>query len=385
MNEISFKDFITLQRGFDLPRKKMKNGIYPVIGSTSIIGYHDEYKVSPPGVITGRSGSLGIVQFTNRKYWPHNTALWVKDFKGNYPKYVYYYLKTIDFYRFNSGASVPTLNRNNLDQLEIEVHNKKTQKMIADILTKYDNLIDQCLQQIRILEEMAQLNYDKWFVKLHYPGFEEDSLVESETYFGKIPKDWEIKKLGEIIKFEKGRKAKDIHKTLEEKRTRYILIDGLKTGNFLFTSDKKGVFVGDKDILMVMDGASSGSMYFGTKGFVGSTLAAIRISNEYKLILYYLYYFLKNNYDLISKNNVGSAIPHANKNFILDLKILIPTNCILQKTDYIFDILHNLIRNLKKKNKVLQNMRDLLIPELILGNIDISKIEINLNGEEEDD
>ena len=58
------------------------DGPYPVIGSTSILGYHNEYKKDPPGVVTGRSGSLGTVQFINKKYWPHNTSLWVKDFKA---------------------------------------------------------------------------------------------------------------------------------------------------------------------------------------------------------------------------------------------------------------------------------------------------------------
>jgi type I restriction enzyme S subunit len=83
-----FKDFVTLQRGFDLPKKNMIDGPYPVVGSTSIIGYHNEYKVKGPGVITGRSGSLGEVQYIKDDFWAHNTSLWVKDFKGNNPKYV---------------------------------------------------------------------------------------------------------------------------------------------------------------------------------------------------------------------------------------------------------------------------------------------------------
>ena len=103
MNEIIFKNFIKLQRGFDLPKVQMIKGEYPVIGSTTIIGYHNEYKVDSPGVITGRSGSLGFVQFVKKKYWPHNTSLWVKDFKGNDPKYVYYFLKVFGLERFNSG------------------------------------------------------------------------------------------------------------------------------------------------------------------------------------------------------------------------------------------------------------------------------------------
>ena len=120
--KITFKKFVTLQRGFDLPKKHMKPGMYPVIGSTSIIGYHDEFKVDPPGVVTGRSGALGSVQYTTVKYCPHNTSLWIKDFKGNLPRYVYYFLQTLGLQQFNSGAAVPTLNRNDLDTLELKIH-----------------------------------------------------------------------------------------------------------------------------------------------------------------------------------------------------------------------------------------------------------------------
>jgi type I restriction enzyme S subunit len=115
--EIEFRDFVTLQRGFDLPIPKMKEGEVPVLGSNCIVGYHNEVKVEPPGVVTGRSGTLGIVQYTDKPFWPHNTSLWVKDFKGNFPKFVYYKLQTLKLERFNGGASVPTLNRNVLAHL----------------------------------------------------------------------------------------------------------------------------------------------------------------------------------------------------------------------------------------------------------------------------
>jgi len=101
--------------------KNMCGGPYPVVGSTSFIGCHNEYKIEPPGVVTGRRFTLGFIQYINENYWLHNTTLWVKNFKNNLPLYVYYYLQTLDLKRFNSGAGVPTLNRNDLDALEIYV------------------------------------------------------------------------------------------------------------------------------------------------------------------------------------------------------------------------------------------------------------------------
>jgi type I restriction enzyme S subunit len=200
-----FSDFITLQRGFDLPKSEMREGPFPVLGSTSVIGHHSEFKVEPPGVITGRSGSLGVVQYVHERYWPHNTALWVKDFKGNDPKFVYFCMQGMDFARFNAGAGVPTLNRNHLDSLEVNVPPLPIQRHIAGILSAYDELIENSQRRIKILESMARALYREWFVHFRFPGHESAPLVPSTL--GEIPQGWEVKKLSEIAEnFDRLRK-----------------------------------------------------------------------------------------------------------------------------------------------------------------------------------
>lgn len=84
---------VTLQRGFDITRNQQKIGNVPVVSSSGINSYHDTALVKAPGVIIGRKGSLGTVFYIEQNYWPHDTTLWVKDFYGNYPKFVYYFLK----------------------------------------------------------------------------------------------------------------------------------------------------------------------------------------------------------------------------------------------------------------------------------------------------
>jgi type I restriction enzyme S subunit len=120
----------------------MISGVFPVVASTTIKGYHNQPKIKSPCVVTGRSGSLGIVQYITKDCWPLNTSLYVKDFKGNFPKYVYYYLKTMHLEIYNSGAGVPTLNQNHLHSLRIKVHKLEIQQKIADILSAYDDLIE---------------------------------------------------------------------------------------------------------------------------------------------------------------------------------------------------------------------------------------------------
>jgi len=95
--KIRLDEFVKFQRGFDLPKDKFKKGNIPVYGSTSILGHHNVAKVKAPGVITGRSGTLGRFQYAKQDFWPHNTSLWVKDFKGNNPKFAYYLMQCLDF------------------------------------------------------------------------------------------------------------------------------------------------------------------------------------------------------------------------------------------------------------------------------------------------
>ena len=194
-----FEDFVTLQRGFDLPKTEMRDGPFPVVGSTSVIGYHNDFKVEPPGVVTGRSGSLGTVQLVREPYWPHNTSLWVRDFKGNDPRFVYYRLQELDLARFNAGAGVPTLNRNHLDSLELDVPPLPVQLRVAGILSAYDDLIENNQRRIQILETMARALYREWFVEFRFPGH--DKIPRVASPLGDIPEGWEVKTVADSRNF----------------------------------------------------------------------------------------------------------------------------------------------------------------------------------------
>jgi type I restriction enzyme, S subunit len=134
-------DFITLQRGFDLPTSQRKKGNIPIVSSSGISGWHSCAKVSEPGVVTGRYGSIGKVHFVEQDYWPLNTTLFVKNFHGNFPKFVYYQLHTIKLESFNDKTSVPGVNRNQLHSIRLAYPNTEEQVEIASILTTTDRKI----------------------------------------------------------------------------------------------------------------------------------------------------------------------------------------------------------------------------------------------------
>lgn len=139
--KLAIADVAPLQRGFDLPTSSMENGKIPVIMSNGIGGYHSVAKQKGPGVITGRSGTIGAVYYSETDYWPHNTTLWVTDFKDNYPKYVYYLYQHINFNRFAAGSGVPTLNRNDVHKYEVLIPSFEEQQKIADFLSTVDEKI----------------------------------------------------------------------------------------------------------------------------------------------------------------------------------------------------------------------------------------------------
>ena len=129
----NINEILTFHRGYDLTKNEMKAGRYPVVGSTTVIGYHNEFKIKGPGIVTGHSGSLGKYQFIWDNFWPHNTSLYISDYKDHNIFFVYSLLQTVDFASLNNGGAIPTLNRNVLSNIEVIEPTDELQEMFAKI------------------------------------------------------------------------------------------------------------------------------------------------------------------------------------------------------------------------------------------------------------
>src|SRR2546429_7069948 len=147
--KVPFFGFCVLQRGYDLPLAKAKTGPYPIVTSAGTVQHHVEFKMRAPGVVTGRSGSIGRVFFIEENYWPHNTALFVKDFNGNDPKFVYYFLTGFDSIQYSASTAVPTLNRNNLRGLSVAVPPLPEQRRIVAKLEKLLAKAEACQRRLQ--------------------------------------------------------------------------------------------------------------------------------------------------------------------------------------------------------------------------------------------
>ena len=195
--ETTLGEVLTLQRGFDLPARDRVDGPYPIVSSSGITGFHAVAKVQPPGVVIGRYGSLGSVHWITEPYWPHNTALWVKDFKGNDPRLVSYLLRTIS-HDGSAAAAVPGVNRNRLHRLPVRVPLAPVQHRIAAVLSAFDELIAINERRIELLEELARSIYREWFMRFRAPG----TVPVGD---GGLPSGWSVARLGDVATLNYGK------------------------------------------------------------------------------------------------------------------------------------------------------------------------------------
>ncbi len=149
-----FKEFCLLKRGYDLPAQSRISGEYPLVSSSGIIDTHNERKVQGPGIVTGRSGTIGRVHYIENDFWPLNTTLYSQKLFGNVPKYIYYYLMTFDFKTYSSSTAVPTLNRNLFLDVPIKVPNIREQEEIVCILDKLLASEQQAQELCNIIEKI---------------------------------------------------------------------------------------------------------------------------------------------------------------------------------------------------------------------------------------
>lgn len=189
--QIALGDAVTFQRGFDLPQKNRKAGNIPVVSSAGITDHHSVSAVEPPGIITGRYGTIGEVFFVQEAFWPLNTTLFVKDFHGNDPRFIYYALQRFDFASFSGKSGVPGVNRNDLHAENVVFpRNINEQRAIAAALSDVDALLNGLDRLIAKKRGIKQATMQQLLTgQTRLPGFEER---------------WKTKTLDEVVTFLSG-------------------------------------------------------------------------------------------------------------------------------------------------------------------------------------
>ena len=158
-------DFVAFKRGFDLPQQKRENGQVPIFSSSGITGTHSTAMVKAPGVITGRYGTIGEVFYAAEDFWPLNTTLFVENYHGNDAKFIYYFLKTLEWSKFTSASAVPGINRNTVHKEIVSLPDIETQKRIASTLSMLDEKIKTNTEINDNLYAQAKATTKQWISK----------------------------------------------------------------------------------------------------------------------------------------------------------------------------------------------------------------------------
>ena len=345
----ALRDLVSLQRGHDLPEYRRQRGSVPVVGSAGPNGFHNEAKQKGPGVTIGRSGaSIGNVTYVAEDYWPHNTCLYVTDFKGNNPRYVAYLLSTLNLRQLNSGAAQPSLNRNFVYSLKVRFPKPERQDRIASILSAYDDLIENNRRRIQLLEQAARLLYKEWFVRLRFPGHEHVKVRDG------APKGWERKPLGEFAPLNYGKALKKDHRT---------------PGPFPVFGSSGVVGTHEKALapgpaIIVGRKGNAGSVHWSKDDFYPiDTVYFI----EAKHCSIYLYYALLHTQFI----NTDVAVPGLNRDFAHSRLLLLPDNKILALFEQHTAVIYEQINRLEKYSQGLAKARDVLLPRLMSGEVAI--------------
>ncbi len=378
---------LTFQRGFDITKDEQRDGPFSVISSSGPKSTHAEFKVKGPGVIIGRKGSLGTVFYSELNYWPHDTTLWVKDFHGNDPRFAYYFLQTMGFERLDAGSSNPSLNRNHIHTIQVLWPPHAIQRRIAGILSAYDELIENSQRRIKILEAMACALYREWFIHFHFPGHE--SLPRVPSPLGNIPQGWEVASLGEHLSaLESGKRPKGGIREVEDGVPSIGAenINGIGQHDFagekfvsreFFQEMRKGI-VCDRDVAIYKDGAYIGKSSYFRDGFphveccVNEHVFLLRSSGvRLKQNALYLWLQEPDTVQTIRSKNANAAQPGINQQTVNGLALVLPDSKTDTNFDRLVEPLFAEIINLSKKIQNLRRTRDLLLPRLLSGQIDV--------------
>jgi len=310
--------------------------------------------------------------------------------EGVDPRYLYYAItdqRFTDYLTLSAkGAAYPAVDTEIIKRGKIPIWPIDIQQKIASILSAYDDLIENNTRRIQILEEMAQLIYREWFVNFRFPGYEKVRFVNSKL--GKIPEGWEVVKLEDIIENVKEKTEAGEHL----KNREYLPIDCIPRKSFLLLESQDYTHAKSSLILFNRKDILFGNMrsYFHKviiapfDGVTRTTCFVLRPRNKNYLSYAYLTLFNEKTVSYSAQHSKGSTIPYAVwEGGLAEMKIIMPSRKIIDAFEKIISPILEISINTFFKLRNLRTARDLLLPKLISGEIDVSNLDIDIRNQEQ--
>lgn len=377
------KELLTIKNGKD--HKPLAEGDYPVYGSGGYMRSVNSFLYDRTSILLPRKGTLSNIQYVSGKpFWTVDTIYYTVLNENLYdPYYLFLYLNALDLSGYDSGASIPSMTSKTYYSLNVELPEKKLQAKVANIIRAYDNLIENNNKRIKLLEQMAENLYKEWFVRFRFPEYE---TVEFE---GKSPKCWNQLRLDQFgIQLESGARPKGgINSSIDDgvPSLGAESVKGLAEFDYsdvklipeeFYRKLKRGKNRGNH-ILIYKDGAYIGKVTLFKYGFPFERFAINEhvffmnsIRAEYQN---YLYFTLKQTsyFTLMQNLNRNAAQPGLSQLDINRIKIIEPDQVTVISFNDIIEPILKKVFQLAKKNHLLIKQRDMLLPRLMSGKLEV--------------
>ncbi len=278
----------------------------------------------------------------------------VDETKADY-RFIYYKLSALyeKLVSLKNGGAQPNLNAAIIKSLEIDIPTLKVQHKIADMLSAYDDLIENNQKQIKLLEEAAQRLYKEWFVDLHFPGYESATITDG------VPEGWNKRTLGGIVPILTGKKDANFGTTDGQYPFFTCSQEPIKAPSYSFDTSA---------VILAGNGDFNVKLYRGKFEAYQRTYVLSPKDIKY---LYLLYHAVDNNMNKLVKGASGSTIKFLTKGMIENIEILVPKENILLQFNQLMEEVQRKIEVLKKSTLLSTEARDRLLPKLMSGEIEV--------------
>jgi type I restriction enzyme S subunit len=386
-HETTLGSVVTFQRGFDITKNEQTPGHVQIISSSGPSSTHDKYKVIGPGVIIGRKGTLGTVHYSENNFWPHDTTLWVKDFNGNNPRFIYYFLQTLKLENFDTGSSNPTLNRNHIHKIKIIFPLRSRQDKIAAILSAYDDLIENNKRRIAILEKMAEEIYREWFVRFRFPGYQEAKFEKG------IPKGWGLKRVDSIGKVVTGKTPSTSNIKYYEGDIHFVKTPDMHSQMFVFNTEETLSQLGlESQPAQIIPENSICVSCIGTGGVVSITTARCSTNQQINSVvlqnvtdLEWAYFTIRTlKPTILAFGSTGTTMTNLSKGKFAGIKVICPPAEYRGRYHHLANPIFEQIKTLVREVSNLETTKSLLLPRLISGKLSVEDLDIKFPPSVED-
>ncbi len=378
---VKLGEVATFNYGKSLPERDRVAGDFPVYASAGRVGTHNSFLTKSPAIVVGRKGNVGATYFVKDNFYTIDTAYFIQESKNYNLKYLYYQLGTLHLKELNTDSAVPGLNREVAYAQLINLPPLPTQEKIANVLSAYDDLIENNYKRIKVLEAMAQKLYTEWFVNFKFPGYEKVKMVDSGHHdFGMVPEGWEVKSLSKIGKVITGKTPSTTNKKFFNGEILFIKTPDIHGNVFIINSGQTLSDSGaDSQKSKTLPAKTVFVSCIGTLGSVGITSKPSQTNQQINAVLLnnvedyiFLYFFLvSSKKQLVNLGSNGATMGNLNKDKFEKIEIILPKRKILDMYNQNVSLYFEQILNLQKQNQNLKKSRDFLVPQLVGGRVEV--------------